>query len=81
MLAEIESITRMGMDGDIPFSESLARRLAIARPTREGLAQLGRELAGELTDGAEGLIARAFARGHEVWLVSGAFREVLLPAA
>jgi len=79
--AEIERITRQGMEGEIGFGESLAARLAIARPRRATLTKLGEDLAGMLTDGAAELVASLLANDHGVWIVSGAFREVLLPAA
>jgi HAD superfamily phosphoserine phosphatase-like hydrolase len=80
-LAEIEAITRRGMEGEIPFEESLALRLAIARPTRASLEALGEELAHGLSDGALETVAAVRERGHEIWIVSGAFRETLLPPA
>ena len=70
--AEIERITALGMEGEIGFAESLARRLEIARPRRHTLQELGRELAGSLTVGASDLVASLCTAGHEVWIVSGA---------
>lgn len=78
--AEIERITRAGMEGEMGFAESLERRLAIAQPQRADLEALGQALAARLTDGALRLIGDLRAQGHAVWIVSGAFREVLLPA-
>ena len=77
--AEIERLTRAGMEGEIGFADSLRQRLAIAQPTRPGLIALGEELTTRLTDGASVLVADLHAAGHAVWIVSGAFREVLLP--
>ncbi len=78
---EIDEITRAGMEGAISFHESLTARLALARPTRAAVTALGAELAGRLSRGARELVADLHARGHEVWIVSGAFVETLLPAA
>ncbi len=78
-LDEIATITLRGMEGEIGFRASLEARLAIARPTRSDLVELGVELAGRMTKGASELVAGLHAAGHEVWIVSGAFREVLLP--
>lgn len=77
----LAEITRLGMEGAISFGESLETRLEIARPRREDLERLGHDLASTLTEGAADLVARLTARGHEVWIVSGAFLEVLLPTA
>lgn len=78
-LRRIEAITRRGMEGEIGFAESLEARLGIARPTRESLNELGTELARGLTGGAADLVDRLHAAEMEVWIVSGAFRDVLLP--
>lgn len=75
---EIEQITAAGMDGTISFEDSLRRRLALARPTRPEAVALGRRLGDQLTAGAGALVKRLGAAGHEVWIVSGGFREVLL---
>lgn len=80
-LRRIETITRRGMEGALPFADSLAQRLAIARPTRQGLESLGEELARDLTAGAHGVVAWLTTAGHGVWIVSGGFREALLPSA
>ncbi len=78
-LDAIEAITRRGMEGELDFRSSLEARLEIARPTSDGLSALGIELAGGLTDGAAALVHDLIDAGHDVWIVSGAFRETLLP--
>ena len=77
-MARIEHITQAGMEGEIGFAESLEARLAIAQPTRAALEALGHALCDRLTHGAAELVAALQADGHAVWIVSGAFREVLL---
>ncbi len=77
----VDDLTRRAMDGELPFDESLAAILAIASPTRASLAALGEELARDLTDGASDVVTWLHATGHDAWIVSGAFREVLLPPA
>ena len=79
--ARLADITRLGMEGALPFADSLRARLAIAHPTRAGLTALGEELVPSIAAGAAELVAQVAARGHETWIVSGAFRETLLPAA
>jgi HAD superfamily phosphoserine phosphatase-like hydrolase len=79
-LRRIEELTRRGMEGELPFHESLRQRLAIARPTRESLRTLGEQLACELTDGASDVVTWLHSKGHAAWIVSGGFREVLVPA-
>jgi len=75
---ELERITAAGMDGSMSFEESLRTRLAIARPTRNDVIALGKRLAVAPTEGARELVRELQAGGHEVWIVSGGFRDLLL---
>ncbi len=76
--AEIEAITKAGMEGTMPFGESLTRRLAIAQPDIGMLMAFGWRLADRPTEGAKDVIARLNEAGHEVWIVSGGFQEILV---
>ena len=75
----IEELTRLGMDGAITFRESLERRLHLVAPERDGLVALGHSLAESPTDGMVELVRGVIDRGHEPWIVSGGFVEVLRP--
>lgn len=77
-IAEVAAITVAGMEGRLAFQESLRQRLAIARPTRAAVEAFGREAVGMLTPGIEELVAGLRA---EVWIVSGALHETVLPVA
>jgi phosphoserine phosphatase len=77
---ELERITDAGMDGSMSFETSLRRRLAIARPGREAVLELGHSLGTRATAGAAALVTDLQAAGHEVWIVSGGFRDLLLAA-
>jgi phosphoserine phosphatase len=78
LAAEIAAITAAGMDGSMSFRESMHRRLALARPSREEVEALGREALGWITPGLEEVLATVKAA---VWLVSGGIVEALLPVA
>ena len=77
-LRELERITDAGMDGSMSFEDSLRKRLEIARPTRAATLEMGRRLAAAPTPGIPRLVADLHEAGHEVWIVSGGFREILL---
>jgi len=77
-ITEVAAITVAGMEGRLVFEESLGQRLTIARPTRADVEAFGREAIDRLTPGMEALISGLSA---EVWIVSGALRETVLPAA
>lgn len=75
--ARIEALTREGMEGTISFEASLTQRLAIAQPDIGTLMAFAWRLADRPTEGARELIASLTAAGHEVWIVSGGFQEIL----
>ncbi len=75
--AAIEALTTAGMEGRISFAESLEQRLAIAQPNLGTLMAFAWRLAEKPTAGAAELIATLTAQGHEVWIVSGGFQEML----
>ena len=69
------------MNGKITFQESLANRLDIMKPT---LSQVEEKVAQEpasLTPGIEELVALLHALGKKVYLVSGGFHRMIVPAA
>lgn len=77
----VAALTRDAMGGAVPFEDALRARLALIRPSR-GLidACLGAHPP-RLTPGVADLIAALTARGTHVYLVSGGFREMILPLA
>lgn len=81
VLRWVEEITRRGMEGELDFRASLEARLALAAPTLDAVRATGRALADAPTPGARDCIASLAADGHEVRIVSGGFRDVILPAA
>lgn len=76
--ARVRAITVDGMEGRIGFRESVERRLALARPTRAQAEAFGREALGRLTPGMARLVRGLPA---DVWIVSGALLETMLPVA
>lgn len=78
---KFEAITRAGMEGKMPFVESLKRRLALAEVTRDDFKAFGEKAIGHVTPGMERLISDLKERGVEVWVISGSFREAILPLA
>jgi HAD superfamily phosphoserine phosphatase-like hydrolase len=79
-IARVHEITVAGMEGRLAFRDSLEQRLAIARPTRADVEAFGREAVGRLTPGMEALVTGLAGRA-EIWIVSGALRETVLPVA
>lgn len=78
---EVAEMTRQAMGGEVPFEEVFARRLDIIQPHRKHLAAVGDLYTSTLVEDAS-LVAAALAHLHiELRLVSGGYREALLPMA
>jgi phosphoserine phosphatase len=73
---EVRAITDAGMAGEIPFRESMERRLAIAHPTRDMVEGFGEEAVAYLLPGMADLVRGLPA---ECWIVSGGLEEALVP--
>ena len=70
-----------GMTGAIGFRESLSTRLNMIRPSQKSLQEFIASHPVRLTPGIRELVACLHSRGTNVYLVSGGFREIILPAA
>ncbi|MCB1052040.1 MAG: HAD-IB family phosphatase [Acidobacteria bacterium] len=79
--AQLEEITRLGMNGQLDFRSSLAQRLALVQPQRWEVEAFGRIAFNHLAPGAEDLIQRVLRRGIQVWIISGGLLESILPLA
>ena len=74
--AEVESITRRAMDGELDFTESLRARVALlAGFPVDGVARVGQSIT--LTNGANELVEAVHKAGGRIIAVSGGFHEVL----
>lgn len=80
-ITEITAIANEGMAGNLPFKKSLERRLNIARPHRSALERAGALVAKECTKGVPQLVEQLHRDDHEVWIVSGGFKDLIDVAA
>lgn len=77
---EIKTITRLGMEGEISFPESLSRRLKLFSASKADIEELVELLKRSITDSV--LRNLDFFESHpNVYIVSGGFREYILPIA
>lgn len=81
LVRDVVAVTREGMDGKIPFSESLRRRFAIAAPIRSEVVRFAESSVGRMTPGMDELVAELRMRGVDVSIVSGAMVEAMTPVA
>ncbi len=83
MLEKFETITNGGMSSNIPFSESLAKRMAIMlemEPTKAHVEEAGRQIAELITDSFLANKEFFVKNKDEIYVISGGFREMILPA-
>ncbi len=78
---EVAEMTRQAMGGAIPFEEVFSRRLDQIKPTRKQLAGVGKLYTATVVEDAVAVTAALAHLGIEVRLVSGGYREALLPLA
>lgn len=80
-MAAVIEITEKGMNGEIPFYESLQRRLAICAPTEQQVTQFSESMVEYLTPGMDELMKTLQGRHVDVWIMSGGLKPLILPVA
>ena len=80
---QVRALTNAAMDGGMDLDEALQKRLDIMKPTIEKLVAYAKNSPAEerLVPGIKNLIKELQARNVEVFLISGGFRELILPVA
>lgn len=79
LLQEIKDITKAGMEGKIPFSESLDRRIGLLKANRAAVRETIKILKKKITPSV--LKNKEFFNkyGKNIFVISGGFREMMLP--
>ncbi|KNC82007.1 hypothetical protein SARC_05704 [Sphaeroforma arctica JP610] len=80
---QVADLTNAAMDGNLDLDEALQKRLDIMNPTIDKLIAYAKSNPAEerLVPGIRRLITELQARNVEVFLISGGFRELILPVA
>lgn len=78
---EIGEMTRQAMEGHIAFEDIFGKRLEIIKPTRKQLAGIGKFYVSTLVADAEPVAEALQGLGIEVHIVSGGYRDAVLPVA
>lgn len=81
LVAEVETITNAGMEGDLPFTESLLKRFAVVPLHREHFVQIGQVLLEHITPGMPELFSELQQQGISPYIISGGFCDAILPVA
>lgn len=78
---EIVALTDAAMRGDVPLEEVYGARLALIRPSRTAVAELGARYVAAAVPGARETVQGLRAAGIEVRILSGGLRPAILPFA
>lgn len=78
---EVAEMTRHAMSGEVPFEDVFARRLDLIKPSRKQLSAVGKLYSDTLVEDAIPTIAALRHLGIDLRLISGGYREALLPLA
>jgi len=75
---KVEAITSAGMNGEIPFSESLKQRIELL-PVTKDLVKLMVDHVSTLLSPSFVNIANDFNERYNLFIISGAFKDVIVP--
>ncbi len=79
IIAQIEKITKEGMEGKIPFNQSLSQRLLLFRADKDHLQKLTRLLKRRITSSIL-RNKKFFKKYHDkIYIISGGFKEFIAP--
>ncbi|KAK9144901.1 hypothetical protein Sjap_004804 [Stephania japonica] len=73
--------TSRAMSGSVPFEEALAARLSIFNPSLSTVCEFLEKRPPRISPGIDQLIKKLKAKGTNVYLVSGGFRQMIQPVA
>lgn len=77
----VAEMTRKAMGGGMSFREALQTRLDLINPSRQACDAFVTENPPKLSPGVKQLIETLHAKGKDVYLVSGGFRQMINPVA
>lgn len=81
LVAKVNKITDLGMEGKLNFIDSLVERFAVVPLSRTHFEHVGAELLTHITPGMTELFAEMKEKGVSAFIISGGFRESILPVA
>jgi len=81
VFARVEAMTHEAMDGKVPVEEVFSRRLAIIEPTQADVAAVGQQYIERIEPTALATITALKAAGWTPLILSGGFRQAILPLA
>ncbi|RNI32544.1 phosphoglycerate dehydrogenase [Rufibacter immobilis] len=79
VLAEIQRITDLGMEGEIPLVDSLDQRLALLHANRDHITTLIEHLRGQISESFKHNKAFFEAFKDDIYIISNGFKEFIVP--
>ncbi len=79
--AEVERLTNLGMEGKIPFTQSVDERLKFCPVEQHHFEYIGTHFLSHITPGFETMIKTLQQKDCEVFIVSGGFLPSIYPVA
>ena len=79
--AEVTALTEAAMRGEVPLEDVYARRLELARPSRDQVAGLGRRYVESLVPDAREVVAALIAHDIDVRIISGGILSAVVALA
>jgi phosphoserine phosphatase len=78
---DVANLTKNAMEGNMSYRDSLAARLELMKPSKSRVDKCIEEHPGVLSPGMADLVKALHAKGKHVFLVSGGFKQLILPVA
>ncbi len=78
---EVERITRATMDGNMKMEDGFLRKVALIAPHTNEISAIAQELPSLLLADAEEVVGTLHAQGHELWILTGNFHQLVDPLA
>ncbi len=81
VFAQVEELTNQAMNGEIAIEEVFGRRLELIQPTRQQCQDIGALYLEHIEPSAKDTISALQNAGWEVIIISGGFKECIIPLA
>jgi D-3-phosphoglycerate dehydrogenase / 2-oxoglutarate reductase len=81
IVSDILRITNLGMDGKMPFAESLRRRIELIRTTKKDIDEVAEIIKEEITNSISKNKEFFENNFEDIYIISGGFKELIYPAA
>ena len=81
LVNKVEEITNEGMEGVLKFTDSLQKRFVVVPLNKKHFLEVGQILLNQITPGMEELFAELKENNIPTFIISGGFRDSILPVA